>query len=526
MAKRDVHIEIAVPTEGLHYEAPPAIITPRSSPNLYANAYYGVVQKEYGTSLYCTGTTPIAVNALYEAKFVDNTILEAFTNTGMYQIVSGTSSNDGQAYTAAYTDLWSVCMHNNAMVYVNAKDHIQYKPLYNATGTSMVALNSFKAHAVLSFKEHLCIYNVTETGQESYKRCRWTKAGNLSYNTADWSTGTANFLDVQDVQGQIINALPMGGGLAIVYGEGSIHIQEWVGGSSVFLFTKMVDNIEIPSPRGMVANDAIHYVLTRDNVYEYKGGKSITPIGDAIKNNLFTVANPDNLNRAFLEYVREEDELHVWICATATYPDTCYICKVKDGYSWYKVQRHATCAGKFKGGTSVRIIDLVGSIGGQTYTFGDLVATQSAPIYLYGHSDGHIVKRDITRFSIISASTSTAQTFLFDSKAISSINDIDPLTKDKYNVSKYKDNDTRWIKTQIEARGQGSMSVLYSTDEGDSFAPFSESPVTLSSDWDLYELDSDVAAPTFMIRVTNTGLNEYAAIDYMKVSFIPGAERI
>jgi hypothetical protein len=526
MARRDVHIEIAVPTEGLHYEAPPAIITPRSSPNLRANAYYGVVQKEYGTSLYCTGTVPASVNALFEAKFSDSTILEAFSDTGMYKVAAGTATNDGQVYTATYVDMWSVCMHNDDMFYVNGKDMMQYKPTSAATGTSYIPTLSYKAHVILSFKEHLCLYNVSESGADSQKRCRWTKAGNLTYTASDFSTGVANFLDVQDIQGQILNALPMGGGMVAVYGDNTIHVQEWVGGTSVFLFTKMIENIEIPSARGIVANDAIHYVLTRDNVYDYKGGKTINAIGDAVKKDLFSVANPDYLNRAFLEYIREEDELRVWICATSTLPDTCYICKVKDNNAWYKVNRHATCAGKFKGGTSLTIGELQGNIGAQTWLFGDMQATGAAPLYLNGHSDGHIVKRDITRFSIISVGTSTAQDFLFDTKALSSINDTDPLVRNKYNLSTYKDNDTRWIKTQIECRGNGSMYVQYSTDEGKYFYPFPESPVSLDSDWKLVELDSDIAAPTFMVRVSNTGIDEYAAIDYMKVSFIPGAERV
>jgi hypothetical protein len=414
------------------------------------------------------------------------------------------------------------------MFYTNAVELVQYKPAIASTGTNCgsVVSSSFKAAAILSVKEHLCLYNVTEAGNACPKRCRWTKAGLLSYGASDFTTGLANFLDVQDVEGQILNAFPMAGGLVAVYGEGSVHIQEWVGGTSVFVFTKMVENIEIPSARSIVSNDAIHYVLTRDNVYEYKGGRAFTPIGDAIKKNYLTIVNKDAIGASFLEYLRSEDELHVWVPTTGTTPDTCYICKIRDNYAWFKVDRQATAAGKSKWSSVITFADLVGNMGAQTWKGGDLKGTGRSPVCLLGQEDGFVSKRDITYHSVAVNGTASPQTFVFDSKAYSSVNDIDPEVKDKYHLSHFKDNNSRWLKTTVEAKGYGSLHLHYSVDEGVTFVPFPESPKIVSAMWNMYEFDSDIESPSFMVRCVNTATDETIAVDYIKAEFVPGAEAV
>jgi hypothetical protein len=288
----------------------------------------------------------------------------------------------------------------------------------------------------------------------------------------------------------------------------------------------MITNGGTPSKRGVVANDTTHYVLDRDNIYEYKGGRDRTPIGDAIKADWISSVNRDALEYSYLQYLKDDDELRVYVpTGTSTQPDTCYICKVKDNYAWFKDTRAYTSAGKATDSPSgITIGELIGAIGAQNWKIGDLAVKPGATIQLLSDVSGNIVKMNKTLYSLCLSATSTAQSFLFDTKDISSLNDIDPLVRDRLNISEYMDNTTRWIQAKIEAKGQGSMYVAYSIDGGNTFTNFDASPVTLASQWTLYNFDMDRAIPRVTLRITNTGENEVVHIRYIKVQFIPGSE--
>lgn len=531
MPKRDVAIEILNPISGLNKAQSPSMIGPKYSPNLTGcNMYYGVVQKDYGTSLLYTATSTAGAapaSLIYQADFGDNSTLQVLNGTGMY-IQSGTGFvADSPAYTATYTDYWYACMHNNKMIYTNGKGFVQCKAAYNSTGTVMggVESGSYGAFCVVSFKDHLNLYHTIEAGSENYKRVRWSKVGLLSYASADWSAGTANFLDIQDMEGNIQTALKLGNGAVAIYGENSIHLQEWVGGSTVYQFTKMVSNLGTISRRGVVANDNVHYIVTLDNVYEYNGGTNVTPIGDAIKSEWISNLNQNAAGTVFVQYVKDDDELRVYIpTQTSTRPDTCYICKVKEGYAWYKSPRNYRCAGEYSRPANLTIGDLVGNIGAQNWTFGDLRNLSGARMYILGDDTGHVVKMDKTVYSISIAGTSAAQTFTWDSKDISSVNDVDPLVRDRLNLTAYMDNDTRWQRLKIELKGQGTCDVSYSIDGGNTFITCDESPITLTDNWYLYTLDMDICSRSLMFRIANNNTNEVVHMRYGKVEFIPGSE--
>lgn len=383
--RRTVVIEIFAPTEGMHKEIGESMLTLRATPNVGdCNSFYGAVQKEYGTTLFVTGTVPNKPIMIYEANFAAQPVLEVFTNTGMYKLAAGAFTNDGQVYAGTY---WDVCMHNDAMVYCNGADLVQYKPTYSATGTTMggVASDSFKAFAVVSFKEHLNLYHTYESGNECPKRVRWTKVGLLAYATADWGTGTAGFVDLQDADGDILTAKALGMGAVAIYAENSIHVQEWVGGSDVYRFTKVLSNVNIPTRSCLAAKGSLHYVLTRDGVYEYRGGNDFVEISGAIKRDFVSVINASNMQSAFLQYTPDDDELRVHVpTGNSTTPDRVYICKLADSYAWYQADRTYTAHGKYTRQTALTIGELQGNIGAQNWKFGDMELNAGAPTYLLG----------------------------------------------------------------------------------------------------------------------------------------------
>jgi hypothetical protein len=536
MPKRDVAIEILSPTQGLHYELGSSFIQLRSTPNcLDANAYYGVVQKEYGTTIFATGGTgtghilTVPANFIYEAMFGSDRVIEVFNNTGIHKYSSGTDAFvlDGQVCTGTFTDFWSVCMHNDEMVFVNAVTTMQVKLAYNSTGTNLggVTTAANAAHTVISFANHLNVYNTVESGNPCYKRVRWTKVGLLGHTSTDWTSGTAGFVDLMDMEGNLITAAKMGNAGVAIYGENSIHVQEWVGGTDVYRFTKMLTNVGTPCPRGVVANDMIHYFIGRDNIYSYQGGRDIKAIGDAIKSKYIEDISQANIDYAFIDYVKENDEVRVYIpTGTDTYPTICYIYKVNDD-SWYRLSRPYTCVGKVTEAPSgVTIGELLGDIGAQNWKFGDYMVRAGASLTVFGDQSGRVIQKSNMVYSISNSGTQSAQTFVFDTKDISSVGDIDPFVRDRYNLTSYMDNKSRWYEVKIEAKGSGSMYVEYSTDAGANWTACNPAYATLTPEWYMYIFEIDEASENVMLRIKNSGINEVVHVRFIKTRFIVGSE--
>ena len=537
MPRRKIAIEILAPIEGIETRLSGSMIPVRNVPTVRnCNAYYGIIHKAFGTSLLVssTATTPgaVPINHIYEAVFPGATTLQVFNHTGMYKYTSVASgfANDGQVYTGTFTDRWHVCMHNNDMFYTNGVDLIQRKAAYNTTGANAVSVvtGSYKAYALVSFADHLIAYHTTEAGTQCRKRARWTKVGLLAHNGDDWTTGTAGFLDIQDGEGSLLTAEPLGGGAVVVYFEGSIHLQEWVGGSVVYRFTKMVTGLDIPNRRCVARNDAIHYVMTRENIYEYRGGREFIPIGDAIKNTYVNEMNSSAMDTAYMQFIKEDNELRIYIpTAASTMPDTCFICKIGDGNKWFKAERPYTANGTTSRPAALTIGELVGNIGAQTWKFGDVFVNAEAPTYLLGDTTGNVVKMDKAVYSISVGGTSQAQTFEFPTKDLSASGDVDPEYSGQgkyFDKSEYASHKSRWLSIKAECAGEGSVTAWYSVDGSRSWIQCPEGAKTVTSEWEPYIWDVDITSELFAAKFVNSGTNEVIQIRFVKVEFVPGAE--
>jgi hypothetical protein len=206
-------------------------------------------------------------------------------------------------------------------------------------------------------------------------------------------------------------------------------------------------------------------------------------------------------------------------------PDTCYVCKVKENYAWYKENRPYVAKGKVTNSPSgVTIGELLGDIGAQNWKFGDYMVGVGANLTLLTDQSGRITKMDKTVYSLSSTGTQVAQTFIFDTKDISSINDVDPMVRNRYNMSTYMDNKSRWYEIKVEAKGSGSLYVDYSVDAGQTWTSCNPGYATLTPEWNMYIFECDHASPRFMVRTRNSGLNEVVHVRYIKVNFIMGSE--
>lgn len=529
MPKRHQSLEIYSPTLGIKSDVPTNIMDVRATPTgQNFKVYYGVCQKEYGTSLYATGTgsvIPSIPTFIYEAKFPNSTLLQVHTPTGVFKYTSGQDGfvSDGQIFTGSYDDFWSGVMHNDAYVYTNGIAPLQVKPSFSATGTNMASALSpttYSAFSILSLRDHLIMYHVFENGSEKYKRVQWSKKGALTYTagTTDFASGVAGAVDVQDCEGEIKTAVPLSGGAAI-YAERSIHYQYWVGGDEVWRFQKTVPGIGTPGRMTVISYGDINYFLGHDNVYSYEGGSEPKPIGNPIKQALFSEINRSAIANAFLEFDSQENELVVAIpVGSDTMPTVNWVYRVQDD-AWTRKLRNHTSAGRSSRRSGLTIGDLVGNIGAQNFTFGEAVVRVDAEVRVYGQPSGHVVQHDVSRYSLSESGTNVAQVFHVETPDVTGTRAIDPVDSDR---AQFVTTNQRWQKFWLEIFGTGQTIVSVSTDRGSTFIPVSASPISLNPSGTTHEIDVDVSNSFIRFALEQTGTNDFIGWRYAKLDFIPG----
>ena len=530
MPKRSQIVEIYAPVAGLKYDAPSTLIDLRAMPDgSGGKLYYGLNQKEFGTSLYSTATLGTPVTGLFDAKFSAQSVLQVLTDTGVYRHSSSADTFvvDGQAFSGTYTDVWQGIMYNDAFLYTNGEDPLQVKPDYASTGTDMASALSpttYNAYALAGFREHLCLYHTIENGSEHAQRVRWTKKGTLTYSagTTDFDSGTAGAIDLVEALGEIKIAIPLGITLAI-YCESCIFIQTWVGGDETFRFIKTVNGIGTPSRRGAVSHGDVNYFISRNSFYAYYGGDDYRDIGYSVRDKAFREINQEALAASFVEFDEQDQEVlfHVPV-GTATTPNKVWVYSIPN-QAWTCHDRSFASYGTSTRFDATTIGDLIGTIGEQTLAFGDYYLSEGSVTALYGMPDGRVVKKDKTVHSIVVNGVTTGQAYSYVTPDIVGFTTkggkvTDPVDQDETNFTAWI---KRYTKFTYEATGDGLSSAYYSDDKGSTWTEFKASPVTLSPAGSTHELDMDRDSRQMRYMVTCTGTNSPIAISYAKINLIP-----
>jgi hypothetical protein len=526
--KRQSTIEIYAPVKGIIANTPRNIMDPRSQPyGNDANLYYGINQKEYGTSLYNTGTALGApILHLQELRYTNGRSLQAFTSTGVYKFSSTADYFvvDGQVASGTSGDYWTGLQYNEAFIYTNGVNPIQYKSGLSATGTDMgsaITPATLNAWSIQALKEHLCLYHVFENAAEYPKRVQWSKKGTLAYSagTTDFYSGTAGAIDLPDAEGEIKCAAPLSANMA-VFADQSIHTQTYIGGDEIYRFSKTISGIGTPSRRGAISRDNVVYFFSENNIYAYYGGDDLRPIGDAIKKELYAEINNAAYEHVWMEYDGVYDKVVCHIpTGTSTSPSVAWVYDVTDE-TWMRLERPYYSSAEFARKDSVTIGQLVGNIGAQNFTFGSLEGALQARVQIYGDGTGHVVKKDFTRYSISDAGTNTAQRFVYETPDLTGT----PQEDDNGSKVDFVTTRQRWLAATIWASGSGTFVVETSTDGGRNYAAVPQSPYTLSASGAAHTVSIQKRSPMMSLRITNTGTNDFISLEYVKVNFIPGSD--
>lgn len=412
--------------------------------------------------------------------------------------VQGTGASWG---SASGTDPHSICFMNDLIIFTNGVDTIKKWNGTDVTFEELGGATNYLTSNVIPFEEHLFLLNTTESGTEVPQRVRWSDAG----DPETWDSGDAGSNDLVDTPGEIVTGKLLGN-ILVIYKDDSIVLCDWVGGNNLFRFLTAVPNI------GLLAQDAIvnlgtsHIFLGKDNIYEYAGGNMCTPIGNAIKDELFNVMNDVYISTAFTMHFRERNEVWFFIPINdSTYPNSAWVYNYLTK-SWSRFDMSMTAGAEYLYQDNPTIGSLTDTIGELGWRFKDLRKDRALPIFLLGDSSGNILQQGYS-----TSDNGTAITAYYDT--------LDFTVGEDGAVRGYQG---RWLGVKYEAKGD-SVEIYYSTDEGDSWT--SVETKSLSSSWAEYASYFDVTSEKIRIRFRNANSTGQLAIRWFRILYMPRSSR-
>ena len=162
---------------------------------------------------------------------------------------------------------------------------------------------------VTLFNDYLLLGHTTEGGTRYPQRVRWPDTA----DPTNWSTGNAGYRDLYDSEDWII-AVNHLGPYTIFYRERSIVRCSYLGSADLlFDFETTINGEGALSQDSVIDLGDMHLFIGNSNVYEYRGGFDMSPVGDNIYYKVFGAQgelNAGNKQRVFGLYVEELDE--VW----------------------------------------------------------------------------------------------------------------------------------------------------------------------------------------------------------------------
>ena len=239
---------------------------------------------------------------------------------------------------------------------------------------------TFVAFIVVVFKQHVMFLRTVEDGVAKPQRERHSDTG----DPTNWTTGNAGFTDLVGSEDFIVTANKLGPYL-IIYKERTVIRTEITGlAGEVILFTTTITGEGALSVDSVADLGDEHILTGNANIYSYKGGFNLEPVGDKIFNKVFSTKgelNPSQVSKVVTFYVEELDE--VWIiyaAGTDTVPKNMVRYLVKDGsFMERKWPTGITGFGLFELEDTKDWGDLTGDWDAQNFDWGSKISLSNAP---------------------------------------------------------------------------------------------------------------------------------------------------
>lgn len=298
---------------------------------------------------------------------------------------------------------------------------------------------------------HLVLLNTIEGGTSYPQRVRRSDTG----NPEEWVTGNAGYDDLYDSEDFIV-AYEELGPYGIIYRERSLIRMEYEASDfRLFFFESVVTGEGALNQDSVINLGDSHIIFGNANIYEYRGGFSLEPIGEKIYYEMFGVAgqlNPAFRGRMFAFYVEELDEVWFFFPAESSEKPNKVLRHQVGSKAWYfrTVGEEFAGYGFYQLQANRKWNALVGSWLDQTWQWRSSKLRANSPTTLLCGAVDQVYEYDYVE----NTDNGTEITWVFETKDFSAGNG-------------------RILLDSVRMKAKGSFLLEYSTD--------------LGANWDVYE---------------------------------------
>lgn len=196
---------------------------------------------------------------------------------------------------------WTVTELSNILIFSSDTLVPKYLPINKLSVKDLPSWDpKWRCGNVKSYKDYLIALGTTEQGVYYPQRIRWSDVTMPNSPPLDWdatsTTNSAGFVDLSNTKGRIIDGLELNDNYYI-YTEDDVHRMEYVGGTAIFKWRKMLENVGILAKGCVCKVDGGHFVVTRNDVGVHNGNSFKSVVEGSIRKQLFDeIKNSNDYN--------------------------------------------------------------------------------------------------------------------------------------------------------------------------------------------------------------------------------------
>ncbi|MHA2266056.1 MAG: hypothetical protein ACXAEN_26990, partial [Candidatus Thorarchaeota archaeon] len=364
---------------------------------------------------------------------------------------------------------------------------------------------------IIEFWNHFMLINFND-GNQNIRSLAFASAGDID----EWTIGTSGANTLTDSIGEINDVVKLGADL-ILYSEHSVTTCRYRGGSVLFTFPTLIYRTGTLTANSSWGTATVHYFVGTDQkIYMYAGGAHLFGVGKPIDRSFFAEADISKKQHMVTGYDPGRDRLHFCFARPQdTYAQAAYVINRREegdpweyyefantvrSYSIFENQSDWYCDDSAWSGIYCDEIDL----------YCDDAYTQSGyPISVFLSGDGYVFRLD----EITGSDNGTEIACDYHTQ---------DLTVDR------EEHFGRWLKFGFTAKSgiaSSTVDVFYSTDGGDSWTEFNDSPVTLTSDWATTRLGFDAVSRKVRFKFYQKSTTDLQIRNDMHVVVLPRTAR-
>jgi hypothetical protein len=305
---------------GVSYDPNPSDVDPQTwTGGLNVKFRNGRVEKSDGLSRVFP-TTPLSPLALQPYLNQNIPYWISGSATKLHR-TEGTSWTDvsrtvGGAYAATLNDNWNGGILNQVVIMNNGIDVPQslqpldstFKDLPNWPATT-------RANVMRPFKNYLVALGITVSSVVQPTTVKWSSPADPGQVPFTWDvtdvTNDAGEAFLADTTGAIVDGKKLKDTF-IIYKEDSVHSMRYIGGTFVFQFQQLFDDVGMLSPNCVAEFDGKHFVVGQGDVYVHNGVQKTSVIDGRMKNYLFNSIKNTTVKAVFV--VPDYNNNEMWIC--------------------------------------------------------------------------------------------------------------------------------------------------------------------------------------------------------------------